>query len=108
MAIMRVHLGAVSHFSLAVRDPQTSARWWAANFDLDEFLRSDDWVGLTNDAISIILFRGAPDPQALTHLAFHVSDLSTLQSARDMLRAKGANLVDPGDENGPVAQESTS
>ena len=31
---MKVKLGVVGHFSLAVRDPERSARFWSASFDL--------------------------------------------------------------------------
>jgi hypothetical protein len=47
---VKVQLGAVWHFSLAVRDPEKSAQFWTKNFDLQEMFRSNEAIGLTNDA----------------------------------------------------------
>ena len=62
---MRISLGVVGHFSLAVTDPSTSAAWWTSRFDLEEIFRFDDGVGLSNDSITIVLFAGTPTPQGL-------------------------------------------
>jgi catechol 2,3-dioxygenase-like lactoylglutathione lyase family enzyme len=105
---MRVPLGAVTHFSLAVRDPAGSAAWWTSNFDLDEDFRTDSRVGIGNDSIFIVLVRGTPDPRVLGHLAFQTPNLQTLESARDRLRANGVDLEDPGAEIGPVAPGASS
>jgi catechol 2,3-dioxygenase-like lactoylglutathione lyase family enzyme len=105
---MHVPLGAVTHFSLAVRDPVASAAWWTSNFDLEVDFRSDTRVGIGNDSIFIVLFKGTPDPGALGHLAFKMLDLNALESARDVLRGNGVNLEDPGDEIGPVAPGASS
>jgi len=105
---MRVQLGPVAHFSLAVGDVNASASWWMANFDLDEYARRPSRILLGNDSIVLALFEGTPDPTAFGHLAFRVADIATLESARDLLRANGVDLEDPGDEIGPVAPGSPS
>src|ERR1035438_948899 len=99
---MRVRLGPVAHFSLAVRDPKASAAWWTSNFDLDEKLRSDHRILLGNPSIVISLFEGNPDPDALGHLAFRASDLTGLELARDSLRANGVDLEDPATKSAPL------
>jgi hypothetical protein len=42
---MRIKLGHVGHFGLAVPNPKASAAWWQANFDLDEIFRFEDGIG---------------------------------------------------------------
>lgn len=105
---MRVQLGTVSHFSLGVNDPVASAAWWMSNFDLDEWHRSDNGILLGNDAIMIGLFKGSRVSGVLGHFAFRTSDVDALVVARDVLRANGVDLEDPGDEIGPVAPGSAS
>ena len=41
---MKIQLGAVWHFSLAVRDPQKHSQFWTKNFALKEWFRSDEAV----------------------------------------------------------------
>jgi catechol 2,3-dioxygenase-like lactoylglutathione lyase family enzyme len=103
---MRVKLGAVGHFGLAVNDPDASARWWTSNFDLEEIFRFDDGVAVSNDAITIALSKGKPDPAAFGHMSFHVKNMKRLRAARDGLLKNGVELEDPGDEIGPEAPES--
>jgi hypothetical protein len=55
---MRVQLGAVGHFGLAVRDPEASARWWTTHFDLDEMFRFEGGIAVSSDAITIALSKG--------------------------------------------------
>lgn len=105
---MRVPLGPVAHFSLAVRDADASAKWWTSNFDLTEYFRRGDRVLVGNDSILVSLFPGTPDTGVLGHLAFSVTDLGALESARDALRANGVVMEDPGDEIGPVAPGSSN
>lgn len=105
---MRVKLGAVAHFSLAVGDVSASASWWTANFDLDEYARREGRVILGNDSIIIALLPGTPDPEARGHLAFRAAGIGELESARDAFRAGGVRMEDPGDEIGPVAPGSSS
>ncbi len=103
---MRIRLGTVGHFGLSVKDPDASARWWTANFDLDEMFRFEGGVGLTNDAITVVLHRGTPHPGTFGHMSFHVEDMRTLRAALDRLRANGVALEDPGDEIGPESPGS--
>jgi len=105
---MRVQLGNVSHFSIGVDDPVASAAWWTLNFDLEEWSRSDRGILLGNDAIMLGLFKGSRVSGVLSHLAFRTSDVGALEAARDVLRANGVDLEDPGSEIGPVAPGSAS
>lgn len=98
---MRIKLGAVGHFSLAVKDPDASAAWWSKNFDLEELFRFDDGIAISNDAITMALFRGTPGPEALEHLSFHLRSMDELQAALRQLQENGVDLEDPGDEIGP-------
>ncbi|MGH7729217.1 MAG: VOC family protein [Vulcanimicrobiaceae bacterium] len=98
---MRVPLGVVGHFSLAVSDPDASAKWWATNFDLDELFRFDDGIAVSNDAITIALFRAEPGPLGIEHLSFHVKDMPTLRAALASLKENDVVLEDPGEEIGP-------
>lgn len=105
---MRVQLGPVSHFNISVNDPVASAAWWTSNFDLEEWSRSDRGILLGNDAIMIGLFKGSPVSGVLGHLGFRTSDVDALRVARDVLRANGVDLEDPGNEIGPVGPGSAS
>jgi catechol 2,3-dioxygenase-like lactoylglutathione lyase family enzyme len=98
---MTIKLGAVGHFSLAVGDPERSARFWTKNFDLEEIFRFDDGIAVSNDAITIALFKGKPDPSALEHMSFHLPDMRALRSALAQLKKNSVDLEDPGDEIGP-------
>ena len=98
---MRITLGAVGHFSLAVKDPEASAAWWSKSFDLAEIFRFDDGVAISNDVITIALFRGRPGPYALEHMSFHVGSMGELDAAVGALTANGVELEDPGNEIGP-------
>ncbi len=103
---MKVQLGAVWHFSLAVADPAKSAEFWTKNFDLQEMFRSDEAIALTNDAIIIGFFKGTPHPETIDHLAFYLDSMRTLREALATLKNNGAILEDSGDEIGPVAPGS--
>ena len=61
-SIMRVKLGHVGHFGLAVHNPEASAAWWQAHFDLNEIFRFEDGIGLSNDNVTIVLTKGEPHP----------------------------------------------
>jgi catechol 2,3-dioxygenase-like lactoylglutathione lyase family enzyme len=103
---MPVALGAVGHFSLAVKDPERSAEFWTGNFDLKEIFRFEDGIALSNDAITIALFKGKPEPQVMEHMSFHVQNMRDLRAALEELRNNGVDLEDPGDEIGPEAPGS--
>ena len=103
---MTIKLGNVGHFSLAVRDPERSARFWTENFDLEEDFRFEDGIAISNRDITIALFRGRPDPDALEHMSFHLKDMNELNAALDQLKKSNVELEDPGDEIGPEAPGS--
>ena len=103
---MKVHLGAVWHFSVAVIDPAKSAQFWTKNFDLHEMFRSDEAVGLTDDAIIIGLFKGTPHPETIDHLSFRLENMRALRDALETLKKNGVELEDPGDEIGPTGSDS--
>lgn len=91
----KVALGVVGHFGLAVRYPERAAEFWQRNFDLAELFRFDDVIGLSNDAVTIVLHPGTPNPATFGHMSFHVADMATLRQAVEDLRANGVELEDP-------------
>ena len=103
---MKVQLGAVWHFSIAVTDPEQSAKFWTKNFDLQETFRSDEAIALTNDAIIIGFFKGTPHPGTIDHLSFHLDSMRELREALETLKKNSVELEDPGDEIGPTAPGS--
>lgn len=103
---MKVKLGVVGHFGLSVPDPDRSAAFWTSNFDLAEIFRYEGGIGLSNDAITIVLHRGEARPEVLGHLSFHVADMKALRAAVVALKSRGVDLEDPGDEIGPEAPGS--
>jgi catechol 2,3-dioxygenase-like lactoylglutathione lyase family enzyme len=103
---VKVQLGAVWHFSLAVRDPEKSAQFWTKNFDLHEMFRSDEAIALTNDAIIIGFFKGTPHPDTIDHMSFYLDSMRTLHEALEMLKKNGVELEDPGNEIGPTSPGS--
>lgn len=58
---MRIKLGAVGHFAIAVSEVKRSEKFWTENFDLKEIFRFDEGVGLSNDAVTIVQFKGEPN-----------------------------------------------
>ncbi|MBV8638090.1 MAG: VOC family protein [Candidatus Eremiobacteraeota bacterium] len=103
---MKVALGAVGHFGLSVRDPEASAMWWRSLFDLRESFSGEDYIGLSNDRVTIVLHEGVPHPGVLGHMSFHVADMRHLRAALKTMRDAGVRLEDPGDEIGPEAPGS--
>lgn len=103
---MKVKLGVVGHFGVAVRDPNLSAEFWKTNFDLKEIFRFEEGVGLSNDAVTIVLHKGVPHPGVFGHMSFHVENMRALREALDLLKKNGVKLEDPGDEIGPEAPGS--
>jgi catechol 2,3-dioxygenase-like lactoylglutathione lyase family enzyme len=103
---MSVKLGVVGHFGLAVRDPERSAKFWTSNFNLEELFRFDGGIAVGNDAVTIALFKGTPDPTVLDHMSFHLQSVEELQAALAALKKNGVNIEDPGDEIGPEAPGS--
>ncbi len=103
---MRIALGAVGHFGLAVRDPEKSGNWWRSIFNLREIFTGENYVGLSNDDVTIVLHKGTPHPGVLEHMSFHVADMRHLRAALKTMREAGVDLEDPGDEIGPEAPGS--
>lgn len=103
---MKIPLGVVGHFSLAVRNPERSAAFWTRSFDLREMFRFPDGIGLTNEAITMVFFKGTPNPDTIDHVSFHVQDMRSLRTALEQLKKNGVELEDPGDEIGPEAPGS--
>jgi catechol 2,3-dioxygenase-like lactoylglutathione lyase family enzyme len=102
----RIPLGVVGHFGLAVRDVKKSAAWWQRLFDLETIFEGDEYVGLTNDNVTIVLFKGTPHPDAFEHMSFHVAGMKALRDALTTLKHHRVELEDPGDEIGPEAPGS--
>ena len=103
---MKIQLGAVWHFSLAVTDPEKSAQFWTKNFDLQEMFRSDEVIALRNDAMIFGFVKAAPHPKTIDHLSFYLDSMRALREALETLKKNGVELEDPGDEIGPVAPGS--
>ena len=83
---MAIRLGQVGHFSLAVSNVERAARFWMKNFDLKEMFRFEDGVGLTNDNVTIVFFKGEPRPEVVDHVSFHLSDMNELRAALQTLK----------------------
>jgi catechol 2,3-dioxygenase-like lactoylglutathione lyase family enzyme len=103
---MKIHLGTVGHFGLAVRDLPASAKWWQRLFDLKTIFEGNDYIGLTNDNITIVLFIGEPHPETIDHISFHLPNMAALEDALAWLKQHGVEVEDPGDEIGPEAKGS--
>ncbi len=83
---MKIQLGSVWHFSLAVENPENSAQFWTKNFELQEMFRSDEVVALTNDAMIIGFFKGTPHPDTIDHLSFRLDSMHALREALETLK----------------------
>ena len=103
---MKIALGVVGHFSLAVASVERAKSFWTRNFDLEQIFAFDDGVGLSNDHITIALFKGTPHPETIEHMSFHIKDMDALRAALETLKANGVEIEDPGDEIGPEAPGS--
>jgi len=103
---MRIHLGTVGHFGLAVRDLSASAKWWQRLFDLKTMFEGNNYIGLTNDDITIVLFIGEPNPETIEHMSFHLPNMAALHDALAWLKSHGVEVEDPGNEIGPEAPGS--
>jgi catechol 2,3-dioxygenase-like lactoylglutathione lyase family enzyme len=103
---VKIALGTVGHFGLAVPDPRRSARWWRRLFDLETIFEGEGYVGLTNDAVTIVLMKGKAHPETIDHVSFHLPDMRSLRAAVRELKAQGVDVEDPGDEIGPEAKGS--
>jgi catechol 2,3-dioxygenase-like lactoylglutathione lyase family enzyme len=98
---MKIALGTVGHFGLAVRNPRKSARWWISTLNLKEKFAFPSGVVVGNENVDIALMRGVPRPGTIDHISFHLPGMRALRSALAELRHKRVRLEDPGDEIGP-------
>jgi catechol 2,3-dioxygenase-like lactoylglutathione lyase family enzyme len=98
---MPISLGHVGHFSLAVRDPKKSARWWTGTMGLRKEFAFPGGIVVGNDAVAIALFKGVPRSDVMEHMSFHLSSIAALRAALVSLRRKRVKMEDPGDEIGP-------
>src|SRR6202035_5142820 len=103
---MPISLGHVGHFSLAVRNPKKSARWWTDAMGLRKEFEFTDGVVVGNEAVAIALFKGVPRSNVMEHMSFHLSSIAALRAALAHLRRKRVKMEDPGDEIGPEAPGS--
>jgi catechol-2,3-dioxygenase len=103
---MKIHLGTVGHFGLAVTNLHESAQWWRKLFDLKTLFEGEDYVGLSNDNVTIVLSKGTPHPETIDHMSFHLPNMKALRSALDRLKKHDVDVEDPGDEIGPEAPGS--
>ena len=103
---MPIRLGVVGHFSLAVRNPKKSARWWTGTMGLKKEFEFPDGVVVGNEAVAIALFKGVPRSDVMEHMSFHLASMAALRSALAVLRRKKVDLEDPGAEIGPEAPGS--
>jgi len=97
---MKIRLGTVGHFSLAVRNPKKMAKWWGSITDLKPMFEFPGGILITNEHITIALFKGTPRPRALEHLSFHLPSMKALRAALALLKRKKVEVEDPGDEIG--------
>jgi catechol 2,3-dioxygenase-like lactoylglutathione lyase family enzyme len=102
----KIKLGQVGHFGLAVADPRRSAKWWRELFDLETMFEGEDYIGLTNQHVTIVLMKGSPHPETFDHISFHVGNMDRLREALEVLQRQGVDIEDPGDEIGPEAPGS--
>ncbi|HEY5094215.1 MAG TPA: VOC family protein [Candidatus Eremiobacteraceae bacterium] len=98
---MPIQLGHVGHFSLAVRNPKKTARWWVGTMGLRKEFEFSDGVVVGNDAVAIAFFKGVPRKDVVEHMSFHLSSMAALRAALAILRRKKVEMEDPGDEIGP-------
>lgn len=103
---MKIQLGTIGHFGLAVRDPRASAKWWRSLFDFEILFEDADYIGLNNPNVTIVLFQGVPHPKTIQHMSFHLPNMTALRSALELLKSHDVKVEDPGDEIGPEAEGS--
>lgn len=97
-------VGAVGHFSLAVRDPKASAKWFTRMLHLPPFMEADGMASVGNDAVTIWFHNGKPSPETVGHISFQLKNEAELKRALKHLKDEGAKLEDPGHEIGPQAE----
>lgn len=103
---MKIKLGTVGHFCLAVRNPKKMARWWQSFTDLKTMFEFPGGILITNDYITLALLKGKPSPKTIDHVSFHLRSMRELRGALAELKRKGVEVEDAGDEIGPEAPGS--
>lgn len=103
---MPINLGTVGHFGISVRDPRKSAAWWTKTLNLKRLFAFSGGVIIGNEAVTIVLHRGTPRPEAFHHVSFHLRSMAQLRSALAELKLKKVDIEDPGEEIGPEAPGS--
>ena len=104
---MKIQLGTVWHFSIAVGDLEKHAQFWTSNFALKEMFRSEEAIALTNGDLIIGFFKATPHPDTIDHISFTLESMRALREALETLKKNGVELEDPGDEIGPTSPGSS-
>jgi catechol 2,3-dioxygenase-like lactoylglutathione lyase family enzyme len=99
-------LGTIGHLSLAVRDPWASADWYVAHLGMREAFEFEEGVAVESDGVTLVFRTGAPSPETLGHISFHIANMKTLRAALAFLKENHVDVEDPGDEIGPEAPGS--
>jgi catechol 2,3-dioxygenase-like lactoylglutathione lyase family enzyme len=94
-------LGVVGHFGLAVRNPKTSAQWFERTLGLKKDFEFAGGVAISNQNVTIALFKGKPSPRTIDHMSFHLPNMATLRKALKHLKKHKVKMEDPGNEIGP-------
>jgi hypothetical protein len=76
------------------------------NFDLQEMFRSEEAIGLTNDAMIIGFVKGTPHPDTVDHTSFHLDSMRALREALETLKKNSVEVEDSGEEIGPTSPGS--
>ena len=103
---MKIKLGTVGHFCLAVSDPQRMARWWSSITDMQKMFSFPGGVLITNESTTIALIQGKPSPETIEHVSFHLRSIRDLEAALKVLKRAKVDVEDPGNEIGPEAKGS--
>jgi catechol 2,3-dioxygenase-like lactoylglutathione lyase family enzyme len=99
-------VGTVGHFGLAVANPKRSAKWFERALGLSVEFEFEDGVAVSNENVTIALFKGKPSPETIGHMSFHLPSMAKLRQALEHLKKERVDIEDPGDEIGPEAPGS--
>ncbi|HEV2037074.1 MAG TPA: VOC family protein [Candidatus Eremiobacteraceae bacterium] len=97
---MPLKLGTVGHFGIAVRDPGKSARWWVKTLNLKHRFSFPGGVVVGTDDVDVVLHKGAPRPDVIDHVSFHLKSMRELRAALAELKRKKVEIEDTGHEIG--------
>jgi catechol 2,3-dioxygenase-like lactoylglutathione lyase family enzyme len=101
-------LGTVGHFGSAVANPKRSPKWFQHALGLTIEFEYEDGVAVSNENVTIALFKGKPSPETIAHMAFHLPNMVKLSRVLEHLKEEGVELKDPGNEIGPEAPGSSN